>query len=111
MNWLNNQLAIQGSEYRVIELGMDQGNSVLAYGMIPLKEGDLVLHNIALKAYRWLEFTILPDYQMMEIFEAQDFWEFPEWDIPQKLEQASLKNPFMPITIAIQMDLHGGTST
>ena len=93
-SWINNQLAIQGAEYRVIELGMDQGNSVLAYGLmkqVPLKEGDLVLHNIALKAYisNWLEFTNLPDYQMMEIFESQDFWEFPEWDLPQKLEQAS----------------------
>lgn len=92
--WLNNQLAIKQSEYRVIELGMDQGNSVLAYGLmkqVDLREGDLVFHNIALKAYidNWLEFTNLPDYQLMEIFEAEDFWALPEWSLPQKLEQAS----------------------
>ena len=92
--WLNERLAVQGSEYRVIELGMVQANSILAYGLmkqVDLQEGDLVLHNIALKSYldNWLEFTGLPAYQLMEILEPKDFWELPEWTLADKLEQAS----------------------
>ncbi len=93
-HWLNDQLAIRNSEYRIIELGMDQANSALAYGLmkqVDLQQGDLVLHNLALKAYigDWLAFSNLPHYQMMEIFEASDFWELPEWTLADKLEQAS----------------------
>ena len=93
-HWLNDQLAIRGSEYRVIELGMDQANSILAYGMmkhVDLREGDLVLHNLSLKSYidTWLDFTGLPAYQLMEILEPSDFWEIPEWTLADKLEQAS----------------------
>ena len=92
--WLNERLAVDGSEYRVIELGMDQANSLLAYGLmkqVDLQEGDVVLHNIALKSYidDWLGFTGLPTYQLMEILEPQDFWELPEWTLADKLEQAS----------------------
>ena len=92
--WLNEQLTVQESEYRVIELGMDQANSILAYGLmkqVELKEGDLVLHNIALKSYidNWLEFTGMPAYQLMEVLEPSDFWEIPGWTLADKLEQAS----------------------
>ena len=43
--WINNQLATQGADVRVVELGMDQGNSALAMGLmsqIDLQPGDIV---------------------------------------------------------------------
>ena len=92
--WINNQLAIQGADVRVVELGMDQGNSALAMGLmsqIDLQPGDVVVHNIALNAYRadWLDFTGLPAYQLMEVLEPEHFWSIPEWTLADKLEQAS----------------------
>ena len=91
---INKKLAAQESPYRVIKLSVDRGAAGIIFGMLrhaDIKSGDIVLHNIAVGNYKkdWLEYIDLPAHQMMELYEAQDFWDLQEWGIADKLEQSS----------------------
>ena len=91
--WLNQQLQQSDSPYRVIQFGMDKGNSGIAFGLLhhlDIQEGDIVLHNIALSAFRkdWLKHSGLPAYQLMELYQDEDFWDIQSWTLADKLEQS-----------------------
>ncbi len=77
--------------WRVVKFGQTRGASGLSSGMLsrlPIRPGDLVIHNVAVENFRadWLDFTELPDWRVLMLLDDQEIWEIDEWSTAQKLE-------------------------
>jgi len=88
---INRVLGTLGSTYRVRKFGQTRGASGLSSGMIsrlPIREGDLVLHNLAVENFRrdWITYTDLPDWRVLMLLNEDEIWEIEEWSTAQKLE-------------------------
>lgn len=88
---INKVLADISSPYRVQKFGQTRGAAGLSSGMLsqlPVREGDLVIHNVAVENFRrdWIEFTDLPDWRLLLLLDSSRIWDIEEWSISDKLE-------------------------
>ena len=91
---VNAILAERGSRYRVETFCQGRGAAGLASGMVrqlPIRSGDLVIHNVALQNLRldWLAWTGLPPARMSRMLDPDALWQTREWGLPERLEQAA----------------------
>ncbi len=91
---INQALRQLQSPWRVVKFGQTRGASGLSSGMLsrlPIQEGDLVIHSLAVENFRrdWITFTDLPDYRLMLLMDSAGIWEIGEWAPSQKLEVLS----------------------
>lgn len=96
--WLNDQLEINNSKYRIIKLSMNRGNAGISFGFlknIELQKDDIVIHNVSMNNFKkdWLEFSTYASSDLMRLLDQKDFWELEEWGVADKLEQASAIPP------------------
>lgn len=92
--WINQQLAINRSEYRVIKIGTDRGNAGIISGFLKyldIKKGDIVLHDVPPNSFKkdWIEYSAFEPYNLMLVLDKEDFWKLDEWTFADKLEQSS----------------------
>jgi hypothetical protein len=88
---INQVLGDISSPYRARKFGQTRGASGLSSGMLeklPIRAGDLVIHNVAVENFRrdWIDFTELPDWRILLLLDAARIWEIEEWSTAQKLE-------------------------
>ncbi len=89
---INAELSDRHSPFRVEMFCQGRGAAGLASGMVqqlPLKPGDLVIHNVAVQNIRkgWLAWTGLPAARLSRMLSPAQLWETREWSVPERLEQ------------------------
>jgi len=89
---VNASLQESSSVWRVAQFSQGRGAAGLASGMaqrLPIREDDLVVHNIAVQNYRadWLSWTGLPADRMSRMLGPADLWDTREWSVQDRLEQ------------------------
>ena len=89
---INELLEEQGSAWRVRKFGQTRGASGLAAGVVrrlPVAEGDLVVHNVAMENFRanWIEFTELPGWRLQLWLKPHELWAIEEWSLAERLEE------------------------
>jgi hypothetical protein len=94
---INQALAEQGSEWRVVKFGMSRGAAGVVAGLLddlPIREGDRVLHAPSISNLHrdWLDWTDLPEDQLHQLYTVKELWQIEEWSLQQKIE-ASLSWP------------------
>jgi hypothetical protein len=97
-NRINQKLESQNSSWRIRKFGMTRGAAGVSSGILrhlPVMEGDLVIHSVAMGNFRkeWLDFNGLPAYRIMDLLTLSDFWAIDEWSLADKLEQTSAFPP------------------
>jgi len=90
----NQTLAEAGSPWRVAKFSQDRGATALANGLLgylPIREGDLVLHNVAVQNFRsdWLAWTDIPMKRLSRVLSYGDMWHLTELPLPERIEQAA----------------------
>jgi hypothetical protein len=92
--WINQQLGINNSEYRIIKIGTNRGNAGIISGFIKyldIKKDDIVLHDVPANGFKkdWIEFSAFTTYNLMLVLDKEAFWKLDEWTLADKLEQSS----------------------
>ena len=90
---INDELRAAKSKWRVAKFGQTRGATGLSAGMLthlPVKPGDLIVHNVAMENFRrnWLDFTGLPAWRVSLLLTPRQLWDISEWSTQDKLEQA-----------------------
>lgn len=89
---VNAGLEAADSPWRVAQFSQGRGAAGLASGMVrrlPIRENDVVVHNIAVQNYRadWLDWTGLPADRMSRMLSPGELWQTREWSLQDRLEQ------------------------
>ena len=88
---INTALTAQDSPFRVAKFGQTRGTSGISIGMLrqlPLREGDRVLHNVAISNYRsgWLNTAKLPSSRILMMRNLSELHRFEDWPIQERIE-------------------------
>ncbi|MCB9761763.1 MAG: hypothetical protein H6739_18115 [Alphaproteobacteria bacterium] len=95
---INAALEERGSPWRVAKFGFDRNAAGQAFGFVrrlPLREGDLVVHNVYLENFHrdWIHHVDLPMRRVTRLESRAELWQIAELEVPEKIE-ASLTLPY-----------------